>query len=128
MVEKIAAPARPTPAVSHDHRRDSLRLPVAKSPNVEVHLEDGAVYQAILMDVSRSGLRVESRECMQCGSLVTIMPPEGEDVPPCRAQIMRQSVIDQSNGILFDYGIRFLPDADKARHVWFLQLRHREAG
>ena len=70
---------------------------------------------------------MQSAERMLCGAKVVVMPPAGTTLPPCHMRVMRQRVIEQPDGMTFDYGLRFLPESEGARHDWFLELRHREA-
>jgi hypothetical protein len=80
---------------------------------------------ALLVDVSRTGLRCKSDHFFPCGGVVTLHAPEGSSLTPCQARIVRQSVLEDDEEPGFEYGFRFVDQESDARHAWFLALRQR---
>jgi len=119
--------SRPEIILTPDDRRDSLRQPAMNVVEIEVELIGGEHHTAEIVDVSRTGLRLRSTYCFRCGSIVTLKPPTGSDLPACRAQIMRQIMLKNQGPENFEYGFQFLDMETGERHSWFLRLRRREA-
>lgn len=119
-------------SMSVEDRRDALRETSLSHHIVIEHTQHGR-HRALLVDVSRTGLRCKSDSFLPCGGLVTLHPPRDTELEPCRARIVRQSVLDEldEDGEAeepgFEYGLRFTDLTSNARHAWFLVLRQRYA-
>ncbi len=113
--------------IAPDDRRDALRQVAFNVNHIEVVVSGEECHPAEILDVSRTGLRLRADHCFRCGSIVTLQPPADSDLHSCRAQIMRQAVVENEGPAWFDYGLRFLDMESDERHDWFLKLRRREA-
>ncbi len=110
------------PVIAPDDRRSALRLPAKAQPIGIEHSECGK-HMGILQDISRRGLRFRAEVCLPCGSYVLLYAPNDSELPPIRARIMRQQLIEGAEQALFEYGVQFTETAEIRRHPWFLRLR-----
>ncbi len=111
--------------VAVEDRRNALRQ--STRPKAIMMIDDeNAEHAGVLVDVSRTGLRIRTRACLPCGSDVIVMPPSHYALQPVRARIMRQAVRDGDEGELFELGMLFGKDSGSNRHAWFLELRNCE--
>ena len=111
--------------VAVDDRRASLRQPTR--PKAIMMLDSaGDEHAGVLVDVSRTGMRIRTRASLPCGSDVVVMPPSHYPLQPVRARIMRQAMRDEDEGELIEIGLHFGSDAGNDRHAWYLALRSGE--
>src|ERR1051325_2042590 len=95
----------------NDDRRIALRQPCQVEILTIEHEELGK-HACVVMDISRKGFRLRMPLCIPCGSEITVHPPDGTDLRPGRARIMRQQVVDQGGKCWFECGIQFTDSAD----------------
>ena len=104
-----------------DDKRDALRQPCVVS-KVTIEYQQMR-YECMVMDISRTGMRLRMPICLPCGSNIMILPPTGFELRISQARIVRQCVVDDRDTTYFECGVHFTESAELRRHTWFLALR-----
>src|SRR5215470_6452967 len=100
--------------VAVDDRRTSLRQPTR--PKAIMMIDSaGMEHAGVLVDVSRTGLRIRTRACLPCGSDVIVMPPSHYALQPVGARIMREIMREEDEGELIELGLHFASEAGTQR-------------
>ena len=107
-----------------DDRRNALRQNV-QSLSIKVDCIKGEGMSAHLLDVSRTGIRFRINASIPSGTPVVAYPPEGYDLAPINATVLRTRIVDTPEGGAFEYGVHFDDAEELRRHSWWLQLRQR---
>ena len=106
---------------SQDERRTALRQPTLPMA-VEINHSQLGEMTAVMIDISRRGVRLRTGTSFPCGSEISVRPPSKFNLPTLRGRIVRITVHQIHGEEMFDMGIQF-PVAEEVRHQWFIKLR-----
>lgn len=106
-----------------DERRGAIRQSL---PTVSVVIRHGDQSGAmgLVTDLSRSGALLTTAAELACGDRMVLDPPEGSDLKPICAEVVRDSGPPE-HSTSRQYGIAFREGAQVRRHQWWLALRLR---
>ncbi|MCC6728343.1 MAG: PilZ domain-containing protein [Chthonomonadales bacterium] len=104
-----------------EDRRTALRQDAAL-PAVRIEHESDAC-EGLLIDISRTGVRLRAPHNLACGARIVISAPESAHLPPLAGEIVRRTVLNAAGRLEFEYGVLYEGPLDRARHVWFLAMR-----
>lgn len=87
-----------------------------------VHEGNGEM-AATLVDISRRGMRLQTRTPYPCGGNVHVMPPAHHELAPVQGRIVRIAMRREEDEEVYELAVEFAEETDPARHAWFLALR-----
>jgi hypothetical protein len=109
-----------------ENRRDSVRQPTGIQIVLLEHCEEGT-HEAILINISRTGMQLTSTHCFPEDCEATVHPPEDfTNLQPLRMRIQRRREHAREDENWFEYGLCFVDEEDRQRHAWYLNLRLSE--
>lgn len=80
-------------------------------------------HSGIILNISRNGLRLRSRNFFPCGQEIGITAPAHTELAQTTARIVRQQLIEVDGEEFYEYGVRYTEAAYDTRHSWYLVLR-----
>lgn len=109
--------------LEQEERREALRQPTGTHIVLVEHPEEGA-HEAVLVNVSRTGMLLTSTRSFPEGCTMTVHPPEGAaGLLSVRMRIQRRREHVRADERWFEYGLSFVDAEDSQRHAWYLSLR-----
>ncbi len=103
-------------------RRGAIRQDTGAVP-VIVRDSEGVEHRAVLVNVSRNGLRIGVAAGLPRGSEVLVTPAAESGLRPIRAKVVREELRPSDDDLRAVYGLKFTDAAEIRRHAWWLTLR-----
>ncbi len=109
--------------LEQEDRREALRQPTGTHIVLMEHPEEGT-HEAVLVNISRTGMLLTSNHSFPEGCTMTVHPPEGAaGLLSVRMRIQRRREHVRADERWFEYGLSFVDAEDSQRHTWYLNLR-----
>lgn len=109
--------------IAREDQREALRQPTGTHIVLLEHSGVGAK-EAVLVNISRTGILLTTTHSFPEGSTVTVHPPEGfTDLQPQCMRIQRRQEHMRADERWFEYGLTYVDAEDCHKHAWYLNLR-----